>query len=538
MPLDANMIFERDIRVPTRDGVVLCANLFRPASGKPAPVIMSVTPYGKDRGRDRLITFLMRLTGVRFGRIQVSRFTGFEAPDPLYWVGNGYAVLQADVRGMHKSEGHAGVLTDQDAEDYYDLIEWAAAQPWCDGGVGLSGVSYLAMSQWRVAALRPPHLKAIIPWEGASDLYREFGFQEGIPETGFIPTWWKKRMLAGHNKRFALAEDFLLEIARRPLEDAYWRDKQPALERIEVPALVCASWSDQGLHTRGSIEGFERIGSTEKWLYTHGRKKWETYYAIDALETQKRFFNCYLKGQDNDWRSTPRVRVEVRRAFYQHDVRYESRWPLPETRLEPLYLDAVTGTLGLTPPLSAAQIAYDANHGQAVFSLKFADSVELTGEAKLRVWVSTSAGDDLDLFVVLKKFDEREREVFFSGYNGYKKDAVAKGWLRVSHRAPDPLRNRPSRPYHSHDRLEKVSANEIVPVEIEILSSSTWFEAGSRLEVLVLGRDAARYPAFRHRRRVNRGDHTVHTGGRFDSHLLVPLVSGTISVRGRFSNEL
>jgi len=138
----------------------------------------------------------------------------------------------------------------------------------------------------------------------------------------------------------------------------------------------------------------------------------------------------------------------------------------------------------------------------------------------------------------LKKFDEREREVFFSGYNGYKKDAVAKGWLRVSHRAPDPLRNRPSRPYHSHDRLEKVSANEIVPVEIEILSSSTWFEAGSRLEVLVLGRDAARYPAFRHRRRVNRGDHTVHTGGRFDSHLLVPLVSGTISVRGRFSNEL
>jgi putative CocE/NonD family hydrolase len=234
-------VFDRDIAVPMRDGVVLSANLFRPTNGKPAPVIMSMTPYGKDSARDRIITFFMRLTGVRFGKIKVSRFTGFEAPDPLYWVRNGYAVMQTDVRGMHQSQGHAGVLTDQDAEDYYDVIEWAAAQSWCDGSVGLSGVSYLAMSQWRAAALRPPHLKAIIPWEGASDLYREFAFQGGIPETGFIPTWWKRRMLAGRNKQFDFAEDFLLETAQHSMEDSYWRGKLTALERINAPALVCAS---------------------------------------------------------------------------------------------------------------------------------------------------------------------------------------------------------------------------------------------------------------------------------------------------------
>lgn len=524
-----NMIIERDIRLPACDGVFLSANLFRPTtSSKPVPVIMSVTPYGKDKGRDRLIKFLMRLTGVRFGNVHVSRLTGFEAPDPLYWVANGYAVMQTDVRGMHKSQGHAGVLTNQDAEDYYDIIEWAATQPWCDGRVGLCGVSYLAMSQWRVAALRPPHLKAIIPWEGASDLYREFAFQGGIPETGFIPIWWRKRMRAGRNKRFDFAEDFLVEVARHPLEDPYWRSKETALERIDVPALVCASWSDQGLHTRGSIEGFCRIGSTEKWLYTHGRKKWEVYYGLDAVEMQKRFFDCYLKGQDNGWRATPRVRVEVRQAYYKHTVRHESQWPLPETQFTPLYLDAAKCTLCDTPPASEAHIAYDANHGQAAFSIRFSESIELTGEAKLRVWVSTSVGDDLDLFVVLKKFDNRGREVFFSGYNGYKKDSVAKGWLRVSHRALDPLLNRPSRPYHLHDRLEKVSANEIVPAEVEILSSSTWFETGSRLMVVILGRDAARYPAFRHSHRINRGEHTIHSGGRFDSYLLVPLVRGAI----------
>ena len=80
------------------------------------------------------------------------------------------------------------MLRPLDAQDYYDLIEWAASQPWCAGRVGLMGVSYLAMSQWHVAALKPPHLRAIVPWEGVTDLYRELAFHGGIPETKFVPT--------------------------------------------------------------------------------------------------------------------------------------------------------------------------------------------------------------------------------------------------------------------------------------------------------------------------------------------------------------
>jgi putative CocE/NonD family hydrolase len=134
-----------------RDGVRLFVNLFKQEAGGSYPVIMSVTPYGKDKLPDRLTAFFMRLSGVKFGKLNCSRLTGFEAPDPVYWVEQGYAVLQADVRGMHKSEGQAGVLRQQDAEDYYDLIEWAASQSWCTGRVGIMGVSYLAMSQWHVA---------------------------------------------------------------------------------------------------------------------------------------------------------------------------------------------------------------------------------------------------------------------------------------------------------------------------------------------------------------------------------------------------
>lgn len=164
-------------------------------------------------------------------------------------------------------------------------------------------------------------------------------------------------MVPGRNKQFDFAEDFLTEIERHPLEDSYWRGKQTALERIDAPALVCANWSDHGLHTRGSFEAFTRITSSEKWLYTHGRKKWETYYGADAMATQKRFFDHYLKGEDNGWRATPRVCIEVRKAYYRQDVRHEARWPLSETHFVPLYLDASTGALRVTPIATEAHIA-------------------------------------------------------------------------------------------------------------------------------------------------------------------------------------
>ncbi len=99
-----------------------------------------------------------------------------------------------------------------------------------------------------------------------------------------------------------------------------------------------------------------------------------------------------------------------------------------------------------------------------------------------------------------------------------------KGWLRASHRELDPALSTPLRPWHTHRVEQKISPNEIVPVEIEILPSSTLFEAGTSVRLDIQGGDAARYPAFAHRRTVNRGTHRIHCGGRFDSQLLVPLV--------------
>ena len=405
------------------------------------------------------------------------------------------------------------MLTNVDAEDYAELIDWAARQPWSTGAIGLLGVSYFAMSQWRVAALQPPALRAIVPWEGASDLLREFAYQDGVVETGFIGVWWKNRMQRGRNRRFPMAEDFPADRDVHPLDDAYWAGKRPALERIECPALVCAGWADQGLHTRGSLEGFERIGSAEKWLFTHGGRKWETFYSPEAKHVQRRFLDRYVKGERNGWEAAPRVCLAVRRNRDTVRLRQADAWPIPVS-YTPLFLDAANGTMAPELPSAASVASYDPRRRseRASFSHRFLDDTELTGSMALALWVETTEGDDLDVFAVVRKFDAAGREVHFYGYNGLARDGVAKGWLRASHRERDPMRSRPGRPFHTHRVRLAVQPGEIVPLEIEILASSTLFEAGSTLRLDVLGTDAERYPAFRHGRTVNRGRHCLHTG--------------------------
>jgi predicted acyl esterase len=144
------------------------------------------------------------------------------------------------------------------------------------------------------------------------------------------------------------------------------------------PALVCASWSDHGLHTRGSIEGFERISSKQKWLFTHGRKKWETFYGDEALAWQNRFLDHFLRDLDNGMDQVPRVRLEIRKAFYQQGVRSEESWPLPSVQPMRLYLCASTGSLQAEPLSSEGNVRYQSTsrNGKAVFSYRFERPIE------------------------------------------------------------------------------------------------------------------------------------------------------------------
>ncbi len=550
----AGMIIEYDVAVPMRDGVVIYADVFRPEAPGQYPPLIGWGPYGKHG----FISYdVMGNTGLNDA--DFNEFTRFEAADPVYWCRNGYVIINADMRGSWASEGDLTWMSEQEVDDMYDLIEWAGTQPWSNGRVGMHGVSYLAWSQWKVAAANPPHLAAINPWEGVSDFYRELAMHGGMPESLFCIMWQSNTHYSSTR-----VEDFLAMQKAHPLFDEYWQSKNADLSQITVPAFVVASWCDHGLHCRGTIEGFKQIASEDKWLLVHGRKKWWHFYQPENVEKQRQFFNRFLKGieVDNHVDDWPRVMIEVRERFYVGEMRSEREWPLACTQYTPYYLDAADGSMSTMPAQAESTVRYNAdrcydenmNDGnvtpyfreavatvthklakekptqprQAVFELQFAEETELTGHMKLRLWVEADDGDDLDLFVALDKIDTVGFRVPFAYFGNHDDGPIALGWLRASHRELDEAKSTPYQPYHTHAREQKLEPGEIVPVDIEIWPTSVLFRAGEKLRVTVQGSDIYWYPSeghtCGHTDTVNKGDHIIHTGGKYDSYLLAAVV--------------
>ncbi|OGA30363.1 MAG: hypothetical protein A3I01_07805 [Betaproteobacteria bacterium RIFCSPLOWO2_02_FULL_65_24] len=515
------MLIERDVAVPMRDGVRIFVDIFRPDGvQQPIPTLVAWAPYGKHSPRGTYARFHDN-GGVK--PEWVSKHAAFEAPDPLYWTRHGYAVINVDPRGTWHSEGKATFWSADEGRDYYDLIEWVALQPWSNGKVGCHGVSYLAILQWQVAALRPPHLAAINPWEGYSDSYRERALHGGIPENLFMPSWLARSIYSSTE-----VEDVLALMERHPFYDAYWKSKAPDLSKIEVPAYVVASWGDQGLHTRGTLEGFKQMSSKHKWLEVHGRNKWEYYLRPDNVEKQRVFFDHFLKGTSDEVLGWPKVNIEVRERHYVGTMRSESEWPLARTVYTKLFLNGADGSMASLPARSPAQVQYDAQSGQAVFDHRFAADTELTGHMKLRLWVATSEGDDMDLFVAVHKLDGAGHQVPFAFFAVYDDGPVALGWLRVSHRELDPARSTEYQPWLLHQRELRLKPGELVPVDIEILASSTLFRRGESLRLVIQGRDfyqlTPKGPMIGHGPLRNVGEHMIRTGDASDSHLLVSVI--------------
>lgn len=520
----SKMYTDKNISIPMRDGVRLSANIYRPARNGKFPVLGAMTPYDKD--------WLAVEYTPEDGVIEVSEHATFEQLDPDFWVANDYVVVSIDTRGSNLSEGELAVFTDQEAEDYYDAIEWLAVQGWSNGNIGLGGVSYMAVNQWKVAALNPPSLKAIMPWEGFTDLYRDAAYHGGIPEVEFLPIWWKYRVLENKN---ATAKDpnLPLQVANQPLlgkGDFYEKLTPQNLDRISVPAYVAASWPDHGLHTRGTLLGFENIGSENKWLEIHGRKKWEYFYSAETEFRQLQFFDYFLAEKNNGMLDVPRLRYELRSKYYEGETKTASDWPLPHTNIEELYLDAENGTLNTNVPNNSKEVSYFADKNadpeligksqQATFRHTFSIATEITGGMNLILWVSVDGANDTDFFVGVQKLDSDGKPVYFEG-NREENGLVANGWLRASHRALDKDKSTPITPFHLHTKEEKLSANDIVPVEIEILPSSTYFNALETIEIIIQGVDLKNSGVVHES--ISEGKVTIYTGEQYPSRIAFPV---------------
>ena len=548
---DPDILCEYDVKIPMSEGFFVTANIFRSekaaAKGEKVPVVMCAHPYDNHLTPALKKTPLggapqqYRLIPQAGGKPVFSKLTSWESPDPNFWIPAGYAVVNMNLPGYTNSEGPPSAFSEHQAKCYYEAIEWIAKQSWCTGKVGLNGVSFLAITQWHVAACQayggpPPSLCCISPWEGLSDVYRDIFCFGGVPEIGFLTFWWNtevKPVLNGTEEDFVKSEGSipLDYLKNHPFYDDYWKAKAAKLEEITVPMLICASFSDHGLHTMGSFRGFEKAKSQHKWVYTHRSGKWVAYYSPEVQKMTKDFMDCFLKEDTSSgFLDTPPVRLEVRSSRDEiHAVRYEDDWPIARTQYTKLYLNEQPQSLSLEEPGKEMEAVHSAKKGKAVFNFKFTEDTELSGYMMLRLWVEArprQAGgispDDMAMFLAVNKLDQDGVSVHFNGSVGNKKDMVTRGFCKVSRRELDPAESTDWHPVLKGTSERKLQAGEIVPVDIELYPSSTFFSIGETLQLIIASSEIIPSPPYKKSVDCNNGKHVLHFGGKYDSYLLVP----------------
>jgi uncharacterized protein len=508
------MRIDWDVPIVMNDGVVLRGDVFRPVKDGRYPAILSYGPYAKGLAfQDGYPSAWQRMAAAHRDVTASSsnKYQNWEVVDPEKWVPRDYACVRVDSRGCGCSPGFIDHFSPRETRDFYDCIEWAAAQPWSSGKVGLNGVSYYGINQWHVATLQPPHLFAMCIWEGAADWYRDMTHHGGILCT-FWENWYDMQVrtvqygagergrrsrvhgglvcgpetltdakLAGN--RCALGE----EIREHPLDDEYHKERSPVWSKVKVPFLSAANWGGQGLHPRGNFEGFVRAASKQKWLEAHGLEHWTHFYTDYGRELQLAFFDHFLHGKNNGWDTRPRVLLQVRHLD-KFEERAENEWPLARTKWTRLYLDPAGSLLQPKPASGTAVVAFEAmGNGVTFLTAPLGAETEITGPSSLKLFVSSSTSD-ADLFVLVRVFSPDLAEVVFQGAID-PHTPVAQGWLRASHRKLDPKLSTPYRPYHTHDKKQPLKPGEPVELDIEIWPTSIVVPAGSRIGVTIRGKD-------------------------------------------------
>jgi putative CocE/NonD family hydrolase len=555
------LLIEKDVDVPMRDGARLKADVFRPDDGGKFPAILNLGPYQKDK---------LWVPPPQLEE-KATPHMNWETVTPEWWVPKGYAAVRVDGRGSGKSPGQCEPWSLAEAVDFYDAIEWAAAQPWCNGKVGLSGISYFAINQWFVANLQPPSLKAIIPWEGFADIYRDALFHGGLLSV-FMTNWVTAHMMHHVMGRAAQLNpdgwqtNTLWHWLHHNLDSGVLRGSQAQWDRITVPMLTVGNWTGFALHLRGNTEAYMRAASKHKKLRIHNGSHVHPFYTEEGKRDQLRFLDHWLKGIDNGVMDEPPVKLAIRKGRDEIEWRHENEWPLARTQWTKFYFDVSppplpspasgggkgggeeprVGSLVREKPAKASSCTYPAFNlgtmgstsaassqvmgggikpgmGIALSTPPMTEDTEITGPLAATFFVS-SESEDMDLFLTLRHFGTDNAEIMETGQQGTPVP-VAKGWLRVSHRELDPELSLPFRPYHKHTRRLFLKPGEIVKVDVEIWPTSMTFKKGHRIQLDVQPRDGVGSQSYLHYHAdYNTGTNTIYAGGEYESYLLLPVI--------------
>lgn len=531
-PEHDGVVPERDVMVAMRDGARLAIDVYRPDAPGKFPVLVAFGLHTKEiQGPDypKSIPAQPAWSSLWVGHM--------EAGDTRFFVSRGYVHVVGSPRGFGKSD------SDGSREwDSFDLIEWAAAQPWSNGRVGMIGIGAFAAEQLYAAKQRPPHLAAIFPYDARGAYGPLGGFREDYPGGVLHAFRYVQDHFSGRHQRRGPPGELSLErerlwteamnnsdyrmyphifnvLAQRGqhmpaffdlLLDPYEPEgtierSEEALARIDVPAYSGAGWYGYTykMHLAGAQNYFAALRSPKKLLLTGPS---HLQRPLRALRNEMlRWYDFWLKGIDSGILAEPPVKYWVMGG---NEWRCGEDWPLPETRWTALYLNSWE-RLSAEPFLPASNDAFQApdafvqmppTQTNCVAKLRYLTDplphdVLVAGPVALTLFAEIDQ-DDTNWIVILKDVGpdpsvrtarEGEREVA----SDLPERELTRGWLKASYRALDPERSKPWKPWH---RLTRAARRPVVPGEIneyaiEILATANLFRAGHRIAIEITSAD-------------------------------------------------
>jgi len=535
---------EKDVAVKMRDGVTVAVDIFRPDAPGKFPTLYASSPYQKN------LVYLP----------SVPAFHERETNQIEWFVERGYVYVHADIRGSGVSEGMWRFHSIEEQRDHYDLIEWMAQQEWCTGKVGMIGESYYAWVQWFAAAMQPPHLATIVPFDGGADMYRDVVFHGGLLNMSFV-TWWHFNMRAQRLmdipgpfpqdplKPDTMKWDMVYEVLRHPLYDDFWKERTPDFKKIRCPVYSIGIWHKAALHLRGNIVGFEEIEAPKKRLLFTGPAHLERPFHT-LHDDIIRWYDHWLKGVDNGVEKDPPVKTWV---MGENKWRTWKDWPVPETQWTKFYLDSWERLTTVEQlPLDKTQ-SY--NPDPDVFTqmpLKKTMKVErlrymteplpddllMVGPCVLKIFAALDQDDtnwivalsDVGPDVSVRTQREGERDI----PEGLPERELTRGWLKASLRELDPKMSKPWAPFHklTREAQKPVVPGKIDEYQIELLSTANMFLRGHRICVDIMSLDVPTGTAGlsnvefigNHVCSSKTVTHSVYHNAEYPSHLLLPVI--------------
>lgn len=472
---------EKNLLIPLSDGVSLAADLYLPERSEPVPTLISYYPYHKDDFIGTMLEYPRR-----------------------YFAERGYAHLLVDLRGLGSSDGVAWeALDSREGKDGAEIVEWAARQPWCDGNVGMWGISYGGVTSLQTASERPPHLKAIVPIYASVDAYLDFIYPGGCLNClGVFGTWgsfmvamnlmppgyqdsqgrwyrvWKERLEKG--------QPHVLHWQDHPNHDKYWQSRIIPIKNINVPTFVIGAWRD--LFPETMVKLYEELSVPKKLFmgpWTHASMDVYPFEPWDYIYELKRWWDYWLKGEKNGIMDEPPVTMYVQGA---NSWKYENEWPILRTKERTLFLSegstlidhasgkeesdiyqaipTVGAMAGLWDPLALC-IGLPLDQGpDDLQSLTYMtdplrEDVEISGSPEAVLYVALESGEEVHLVAKLNDV----------GQDG-NSSLITTGCLKGSH-------------HHSHERPEPVKPGEVYEFRIPLWATSYLVPKGHRLRLSV-----------------------------------------------------